>query len=218
MLFIEELVFLQRKSPFTNSKIIADGTNNKHHAVRELIKKYKSDIEDFGTLLISNEESTGGRPSEVFLLTEEQATFVISLLRNSKVTVAFKKELVKQFYQMRTFLMQKQTQTWEETRKQGKLTRNSETSVLKELVQYAEEHGSKNAQMLYITYTKLANSTVGIKSRELATTEQLMTLEVVERIILNAVKEGISKGMEYHDIYIFTKEKVQIFQQVAYLA
>ena len=67
--------------------------------------KFKSDIEEFGTLSILNEESTGGRPMEVFLLNEEQATFVITLLRNSKVVVKFKKELVRQFYAMRRFLI-----------------------------------------------------------------------------------------------------------------
>lgn len=70
-----ELVEVRKNEVFTNSKIIAEGTNNQHHAVRELIKKYKSDIEEFGTLSILNEESTGGRPMEVFLLNEEQAIY-----------------------------------------------------------------------------------------------------------------------------------------------
>lgn len=37
--------------------------------------KFKSDIEEFGTLSILNEESTGGRPMEAFLLNEEQAIY-----------------------------------------------------------------------------------------------------------------------------------------------
>lgn len=60
------LVVLSGNEAFTDSMIIARGTENEHHAVRELIKKYREDIEDFGTLLISNEESTGGRPAEIF--------------------------------------------------------------------------------------------------------------------------------------------------------
>lgn len=40
-----ELVEVRRNDVFTNSKVIAEGTGNQHHAVRELIKKYRSEIE-----------------------------------------------------------------------------------------------------------------------------------------------------------------------------
>ena len=55
------LVEVRKDDVFTNSKVIAEGTQNQHHAVREIIKKYKTDIEDFGTLFILNEESTDQR-------------------------------------------------------------------------------------------------------------------------------------------------------------
>lgn len=46
-----ELVELRKDDVFTNSKVIADGTNNKHHAVQQIIQKYeKRFIEDFGAL------------------------------------------------------------------------------------------------------------------------------------------------------------------------
>ena len=146
-----ELVEVRKNEVFTNSKIIAEGTNNQHHAVRELIKKYKSDIEEFGTLSILNEESTGGRPMEVFLLNEEQATFVITLLRNSKVVVKFKKELVRQFYAMRRFLIEKQSKIWNDTRLASKENRLKETDVIKLLVEYAEDQGSTHSDKLYMT-------------------------------------------------------------------
>ena len=197
----KELVFIQKDEPFTDSKVIAEATDNQHESVMRLIKSHKKRFERFGNLRFSDLKSgnpKGGRPTKICILNEPQATLLITFLDNNDIVADFKTELVHQFFQMRTFLMQKQTHTWEETRKQGKLTRNAETSVLKELVEYAEANGSKNANMLYITYTKLANRTVGVKSRDLATAEQLVTLEMVERVILNAVKEGISKGMEYH--------------------
>ena len=37
-------------------------------------------------------------------LNREQATFIISLMKNTKAVVAFKKELVKQFYQMEQYI------------------------------------------------------------------------------------------------------------------
>ena len=212
-----ELVEVRKNEVFTNSKIIAEGTNNQHHAVRELIKKYKSDIEEFGTLSILNEESTGGRPMEVFLLNEEQATFVITLLRNSKVVVKFKKELVRQFYAMRRFLIEKQSKIWNDTRLASKENSLKETDVIKLLVEYAEDQGSTHSDKLYMTYTKLANSIVGGK-RDDMTVSELNTLTFVESIIKQTIEIDMSMGMHYKDIYKDCKQRIKQFAEITYLS
>ncbi len=212
-----ELVEVRKDEVFTNSKIIAEGTNNQHHAVRELIKKYKSDIEEFGTLSILNEESTGGRPMEVFLLNEEQATFVITLLRNSKVVVKFKKELVRQFYAMRRFLIEKQSKIWNDTRLASKENRLKETDVIKLLAEYAEDQGSTHSDKLYMTYTKLANSIVGGK-RDDMTVSELNTLTFVESIIKQTIEIDMSMGMHYKDIYKDCKQRIKQFAEITYLS
>lgn len=212
-----ELVEVRKDDVFTNSKVIAEGTQNQHHAVREIIKKYKTDIEDFGTLSILNEESTGGRPMEVFLLNEEQATFVITLLRNSKVVVKFKKELVRQFYAMRRFLIEKQSKLWNDTRLASKENRLKETDVIKLLVEYAKEQGSTHSDKLYLTYTKLANSIVG-GNRDDMTASELNTLTLVESIIKQTIEIDMSMGMHYKDIYKDCKERLAQFAEITYLA
>lgn len=211
-----ELVEVRKDDVFTNSKVIADGTGNQHHAVREIIKKYKSDIEEFGTLLILNEESAGGRPMEVFLLNEEQATFVITLLRNSKVVVKFKKELVRQFYAMRRFLIEKQSKLWNDTRLANKENRLKETDVIKLLAKHAKEQGSTHSDKLYLTYTKLANSIVGGR-RDDMTASELNTLTLVESIIKQTIEIDMSMGMHYKDIYKDCKERIAQFAEVTYL-
>lgn len=211
-----ELVELRKDDVFTNSKIIAEGTGNQHHAVREMIKKYKADIEEFGTLSILNEESTGGRPMEVFLLNEEQATFVITLLRNSKVVVKFKKELVRQFYAMRRFLIEKQSKLWNDTRIACKGNRLKETEVIKLLAEYAKEQGSVRSDKLYMTYTNLANSFVGGK-RDDMTVSELNTLTLVESIIRQTIEIDMSMGMHYKDIYKDCKNRIEQFAEIAYL-
>lgn len=45
-----ELVELRNDEVFTNSKVIAEGTGNKHSAVQAIISKYSNDIEEFGAL------------------------------------------------------------------------------------------------------------------------------------------------------------------------
>lgn len=211
-----ELVEIRENDIFTNSKVIAQGTGNEHHAVREIIKKYRSDIEEFGSLLILNEESTGGRPMEVFYLNEEQATFVITLLRNSKVVVKFKKELVRQFYSMRRFIFEKQTEQWNSTRIANKENRLKETDVIKLLVEYAKEQGSTHSDKLYLTYTRLAKSVVNGK-RDNITVSELNNLTLVESIILQTIRIDMSMGMHYKEIYKDCKDRIERFKDIAYL-
>lgn len=85
----------------TTSEIVAQNTDTQHKNVLELINGYKSDIEQFGALAFETRKS-GGRPTEYAVLNEQQATFLLTLMRNSEIVVRFKVELVKEFYRMRS--------------------------------------------------------------------------------------------------------------------
>ncbi len=211
-----ELVEVRKNNIFTNSRIIAEGTNNKHKNVKGLIAKYQTDIEDFGTLSVSNVESTGGRPEQIYYLNEEQATFIITLLRNSKVVVKFKKELVRQFYAMRQFLMEKQSKLWTDTRQNNKENRLKETDVIKLLQDYAKEQGSTHSDKLYMVYTKLANTVIDGK-RDNMGVSVLNNLTLVESIILQTIQAGMSMQMYYKDIYKVCKDRIEKFMDIAYL-
>lgn len=212
-----DLVTLKGNDAFTDSLVIANGTGNKHKNVKELILKYKLELDDFGTLSVLNGESTGGRPEEFYLLNEQQASFLITLLRNTKQVVAFKKELVRQFYEMRRFILQRQTEDWKETRKTGKLTRKMETDTLKRLVEYASAQGSSNPNRLYTVYSTLANKVAGITDREAATVSQLNTLSLAENIILHCIEAGIAEGKHYKEIYADSKARLEMFKDIAFL-
>lgn len=153
----------------------------------------------------------------MYRLNEIQATFLITLLKNNEVVVKFKMELVRQFYAMRQFIFEKQSQSWVSAREQGKLTRKAETDVLKELVEYAKNQGSTHSDKLYVTYTKLANKVCGISKRDNATTEQLSNLTVAENIILHCIQAGIEQDRHYKDIYKDCKKRLEMFKNIAYL-
>lgn len=202
---------------FTNSKVIAEGTNNQHESVVAIIRKYESDIADFGKIDFSDLKSgKRGQPERVYYLNEEQATFVITLLRNSKVVVKFKKELVRQFYAMRRFLVEKQSKLWTETRIANKENRLKETDVIKLLQDYAKEQGSKNSDKLYMVYTKLAKSVVG-GNRDSVSVSELNNLTLVESIILQTIQIDMSMGMHYKDIYKDCNDRIKRFAEIAYL-
>lgn len=215
-----ELVEVRRDEVFTNSKIIAEGTDNQHETVVAIIHKYEKDISDFGKMEFSDLKSgnpKGGRPERIYYLNEEQATFLITLLRNSKLVVAFKKELVKQFYAMRKFLLEKQSKLWAETRQENKENRLKETDVIKLLAEYAKEQGSARSDKLYLVYTKLAKRVIGGKRDDMVVSD-INNLTLTESIIRQTIQIDMSLGMNYKDIYKDCRERIDRFIEIAYLA
>ena len=211
------LVQIVKNDIFTDSLVIAEGTDNKHESVQRSIRNYEKEISSLGKLGFEIRPMKSGQEMKIYLLNEPQATFLITLLKNTEIVVNFKLELVKQFYKMRQFILERQTTQWIETRKQGKLTRKSETDVIKELVEYAKNQGSKNAEMLYMTYSKLANKMAGIDKRDNATINQLNNLSLIENIILHCIRAGIEQEKHYKKIYQDCKARLVMFKDIAYL-
>ena len=213
---MNELVYLKSDDAFTDSLVIAKGTGVEHRKIKNAIRKYEKQLRSFGKLSAPHEaESTGGRKTTYYVLNEEQATFLITLLKNTETVVKFKAELVSEFYKMRKLIAERHTQAWIETRQQGKITRRAETDVIKDLVSYAEEQGSTHADMLYMTYSKLANSMCGIKGRDNATTYQLNNLSIFENLILQMIRSGMAAGYDYKQIYKECKARCMLAQEVA---
>lgn len=220
------LVFLGKKDEvYTTSEIIAEYAGVQRRTIDHLLLSHKEDFQEFGVLRFEMRKpplgSKGGRPETIYHLNEQQATLLMTYLRNSDVVRGFKKELVRQFYAMREILwkrkMERQTPAWQTARIEGKKTRRLETDAIKMFVEYARAHGSKNPNKYYMSFTKLANQVVGITpgDRDSGSTAQLLDLRTVERVIDRAILHEISSGEEYHKAYQNAKLRVI---QVAALA
>lgn len=104
---MQELTFSYKDEAFTDSRILAEGAGIEHASVIKLITNHLDDIAEFGRVgfqIVPFETNGGIQKIKICRLNEEQATFVISLMKNTKAVVAFKKELVKQFYKMKQFI------------------------------------------------------------------------------------------------------------------
>ena len=166
-----ELIEVKRNEIFTTSKIIAEGTNNQHESIIAIIQKYESDFSEFGRLRFSDLKSgnpKGGRPEKVYYLNEEQATLLITYLRNNEIVRKFKKNLVHQFYQMRRFLLERQSKAWVETREASKANRLKETDVIKLLTEYAKNQGSMHPDKLYVVYGLFVLKTRKVNNKPLS--------------------------------------------------
>ena len=103
---MESIVTLSGNLPVVSSTAIAEGVGREHKSVIQLVRQNLSDFEEFGPLTF---EMRVGKPlpqggfayrTEIALLNEQQATLLLTYMRNNEVVRAFKKRLVRAFYEM----------------------------------------------------------------------------------------------------------------------
>lgn len=203
------LVFLEPNKigaePFTTSEVIAECAQVKHHAIQQLISQHESDFREFGVIAFEMRKppkgSKGGRPEMLYHLNEEQATLLMTYLKNTTPVRAFKKELVRQFYAMRTELQRRQI-----AKLDRKPIRESLTDGIKALPE------TPHKSMWYKHYTDLIYRTVtGKTAKQLredrgappkATASDYMgaaELEAVTRME-NRVAVMLEMGMSYQQV------------------
>ena len=130
---LPKLVFMEagEHETYTTDKIKAESAQVKRKVVSDLIRRYKTDLESFGILRFKNakiiSEDGRGRPEKLYHLNEQQATLLITYLRNTEPVKAFKKALVKEFYAMRAELTKRR-----ELRAEGKPQRRSLTDMIRD--------------------------------------------------------------------------------------
>lgn len=158
-----ELVYLDgKKEPYTLSSIIADCAEIKHHTITRLLREHKSDFERFGVLGFQihkpDKGTLGGRPEKIYHLNEQQATLLITYLRNTEPVKQFKSDLVKAFFEMRDELTQ------------IKLQRSLEAPKRKTLNEAIKTWPSAPKMAYPTIYNLLLKSVTGKNSKQLRAT------------------------------------------------
>ncbi len=233
------IVTIHNDEPRAGTHIIAEGFGRKHKTILNLIEKYQCDFFDFESHLskvkkndsdtsfskglIRQRVKTGkkGQPVFEYLLNEDQAMFLGTLLRNSEVVVQFKKNLIKEFSKVRKQLQSlqssKQDPQYQVTRAKGKLIRREATDTIKSFVAYAESCGSTHADKYYMILSTMVNSTLFVVNgkfknmRESMSTRQLMTVATVEQIVDRALQDGMNERLHYKEIFKLAKSRVVQF-------
>ena len=86
---------------YTTSEIVAKYTGVSVEHVRHLTNKYHDELGKFGKLVFKNSSLPSGQTRKVWHYNEQQATFLIALMRNTDTVVEFKRNLVAAFYSQR---------------------------------------------------------------------------------------------------------------------
>lgn len=93
---------------YTTSEIVAKYTGVSVEHVRQLTDKHKGQLERFGILGFENSKLDGrGRPHKIWHYNEQQATLLITFMRNTTAVIEFKSNLVTAFYSQREELARK---------------------------------------------------------------------------------------------------------------
>lgn len=103
----QEIVIVENDKALTTSLHIADGSRANHKAVMQLIKTHIHHFNKFGRVAFEMRpfETEGGvQTRRIALLNEQQATFLMTLMRNTERVVEFKCALVQAFYNTKEYL------------------------------------------------------------------------------------------------------------------
>lgn len=182
---------------YTTSEIVAKYTGVSVEHVRQLTDKHKGQLERFGILGFENSKLDGrGRPHKIWHYNEQQATLLITFMRNTDAVVEFKSNLVAAFYSQREELTHKT------------IALANIKPVNKSLSEVVHDSWPDNPHM-YSTIHNLALKVVtGKNAKQLKTTfdvtdaKEALNSSQLERLerVKELMKQLILNGYSYQDI------------------
>ena len=221
---MNDLVKIIHDVPVVSTLDMWESLEVKHRALMDMIRRNKNKFQEIRLFTFQKSKGTGGRPSEFCYLDEEQASFLIMLMKNSDVVKEFKFRLNREFYRMRQLLIdiasQRQNTQWLETRNSGKSIRRIETDTVKKFVEYATSQGSKNAGFYYANITLMQNKALFLieqkfkNIRDILNLQQLSIVICADEIVTKALDDGMAQKMKYQDIYQLAKKRIEMFAEV----
>ena len=170
---MNELVYLKNDEAVCTSVEVAEKFRKRHDKlISEIKRKYpdlirKSVVQNGGAkFFFESTYENRGKQYPMFLMNRDGFALLVMGF-TGKEALEWKLKYIEAFNKMETMLKERNTQLWIEQRQQGKLARKSETDIIQKLVEYAKAQGSKHSNMLYMTYSKLANKMAGVSDRNL---------------------------------------------------
>ena len=108
-----KLMAAEDGNPVTTTLVIAQSTNSEHRAVLQLVRTHLTRFEEFGLVAFQMRPRPagqhGGGDVTYAVLNEDQASLLLTFMRNNEVVVDFKVQLIQAFRQMREELQQRHT-------------------------------------------------------------------------------------------------------------
>lgn len=201
-----ELVYMDGgKEPYTLSSIVAECADIKHRHLKILINKHKERLERFGKVTFKISPSEAGQNVRDYILNEQQATLLVTFLRNTEQVANFKENLVKAFFAMRDELARFRLQRTLEKPK----GRNLHEAI--ESWENAPKHAHSTVTNLLLkgasgmNKKQLVDSRGGLTGLDSLTSQELIRFQELEEMAIALIK----LNMDYKTIkaLVFRQEK-----------
>ena len=108
------LVVVVGGEPLASTETIAKGMKAQHASTIKLVRRHASVLAKFGEVRFEIRLNPQGSNTEVAMLNEHQAALLISMMRNTPAVVAFKVDLIAEFFRMRDALSQRSQSLWQQ--------------------------------------------------------------------------------------------------------
>ena len=192
-----ELVYMDgKKEPYTLSSIVAECTNLQHHTITRTIRKHQARFERFGKVGFKIQALKSGQSAKDFILNEQQATLLVTFLKNTNQVANFKENLVKAFFERREELSKFRIQRALEKPKRKTLHDSIETW------EQAPKHAHSTMNNLLLKAVTDMNAKQLVKNRkgfngiDSLTSEELEQYQALEDMVIAMIE----LNMNYQDI------------------
>ena len=185
-----------KKEPYTLSSIVAECTGLQHHTITKTIRKHQARFERFGKVGFKIQALKSGQSAKDFILNEQQATLLVTFLKNTNQVANFKENLVKAFFEMREELSKFRIQRALEKPKRKTLHDSIETW------EQAPKHAHSTMNNLLLKAVTDMNAKQLVKNRkgfngiDSLTSEELEQYQALEDMVIAMIE----LNMNYQDI------------------
>lgn len=219
----KELVYLRNSNAVCSSLDVAKKFGKRHDKLISEIERMYGDLIGVGYVqnggakfYFKSTYENRGKQYPMYLMNRDGFSLLVIGFTGKKA-LEWKLKYISAFNTMEAILSERRTTQGQSAIADNKENRLAETNEIKKFVEYAKQSGSKNAEKYYMNYSRLANDSVGITDRRLATIKQLNNLTFIENIILNQIRIGMEQEMYYKDIFKSCKAQIERFKEIAYL-
>jgi Rha family phage regulatory protein len=212
------MIFVEKEQAVVSSRTIADKFEKEHKNVLQAVQNLMAENSAVKSMFHKSYFQVRGKSYPEFLINRDGFSLLAMGFTGEKA-LEWKLKYINAFNKMEAFIRERQSTEWLLTRKQGKLIRRDETDTVANLIDYAKSQGSRHADKLYMTYSKLVNSLVEIDAgqRDKVPFKTIATIGFLEDMILHTIDEEMQKGTHYKKIYQICKSNGEQIMRFAYL-
>ena len=146
---MNELVYLKNDEAVCDSLQVAEKFGKEHRnvlrAIDDLLETLLKIEQPSKLFIASKRKADDGQYHRMYLMNRDGFSLLVMGF-TGREALEWKLQYIRAFNQMESFIREKSTRMWIETRKAGKLTRKAETDTIQKLVEYAKEQGSSHAE------------------------------------------------------------------------